>query len=297
MVAPLGVGAHGTLATCMAELQSTQLLTETPLLRAFEVTCRERRSRFGAPMFNSVTQIGLPRRGLFLMKVRGQDVVLDPNTALVLGAEDEYRVGHPVDGGDESLVLVLPTDLIEDAIGTARSRTGSLTPRHRLAIAVVARILSDRQPDQLEAEELTLLLLNLLSRVFAQLTRENGLGAGQRRRVEQVRALLAGSPATHWDLGQIGRELHCSPFHLARQFRAGTGETISRYLLRLRLAIAIEQLADGERNIARLAAETGFANHSHFSARFRSVFGITPAEARSLLAARTLESFRQLIHE
>jgi AraC family transcriptional regulator len=278
----------------LAELQSTQVLAETPLLRAYQVICREPASRLGEAMLNPVAQIGLPRRGLFLMKVRGQEVVVDPNTALVLGTEDEYRVGHPIAGGDEGLVLVLPPQLIEDAIGTAGACVGSLTPRHRVAISLLARTLRDGQPDQLEVEEMTFLLLSLLSQAFGHSLGGNGLGPAQRRRVELVRAMLASSPTTRWDLGRISREVHCSPFHLARQFRAATGGTIWEYILRLRLAIAIDRLAEGERNIAALALETGFAHHSHFSARFRSVVGTTPSQARNLLAAPNLESLRLL---
>jgi AraC-like DNA-binding protein len=75
------------------------------------------------------------------------------------------------------------------------------------------------------------------------------------------------------------------PFHLARKFRAVTGESISRYLLRLRLGLALDRIAAGETELARLAVELGFAHHSHFSARFRSVFGTTPSQARSELAS------------
>ena len=279
----------------MPELQSTQLLVETPLVRAYQVSCREPVSRFGEAMLNPVAQIGLPRRGVFLMKVRGQEVVVDPNTALVLGAEDEYRVGHPIAGGDEGIVLVVPPHLIEDAVGTAEAGVGSLTPRHHVAISLLARTLRDGQPDRLEAEEMAFLLLNVLSRAFGRLVGGDGLGPAQRRRVELVRAMLASSPAKRWDLGGISREVRCSPFHLARQFRAVTGGTISEYILRLRLAIAIDRLAAGERNIAALAMETGFAHHSHFSARFRSVVGTTPSEARNLLAAPKIESLRRLV--
>jgi AraC-like DNA-binding protein len=111
----------------------------------------------------------------------------------------------------------------------------------------------------------------------------NRLGRAQRLRVEQARELLACAPTRHWSLGALGEALRCSPFHLARKFRAATGETITRYVLRLRLRLALERLAEGERNIALLAIETGFAHHSHFSARFRGAFGITPTEARDLL--------------
>jgi AraC-like DNA-binding protein len=156
-------------------------------------------------------------------------------------------------------------------------------------------MLRDSRPDGLEAEDAVFLLLAGLSRAFA--TQENTcrLGPAQRLRVEQARALLASAPATHWDLQTLGKVLRSSPFHLARQFRAATGETISRYLLRLRLALAVERLAHGERDIAILALETGFAHHSHFTARFRSTFGMTPKQARATLTSRTLDDLRKIV--
>jgi AraC family transcriptional regulator len=61
--------------------------------------------------------------------------------------------------------------------------------------------------------------------------------------------------------------------------------TISGYVLRLRLAIAIQRLAEGESNLMKLACDLGFAHHSHFSARFRSVFEQTPSQVRGALMA------------
>jgi AraC-like DNA-binding protein len=68
-----------------------------------------------------------------------------------------------------------------------------------------------------------------------------------------------------------------------------TGETIGRYLLRLRLAIAIQRLADGEDDLMKLACDLGFAHHSHFSARFRAVFGLSPSELRRRLTGRGMQ--------
>ncbi|MGH2391879.1 MAG: helix-turn-helix domain-containing protein [Candidatus Limnocylindria bacterium] len=280
----------------MTESQSSRLLVESPLARVYDVVCRTPRSGYGSLMFNSVTQIGLPRRGVFVMERRGEPVVVDTNTALVLGPDDEYRVGHPTSEGDEGTVVVLPPYLVEDAIGGVGGRVGSLRPRDHLAICLVTRALRERDPDQLEAEDATFLLLGSLSRAFAGRTGVAHLGHAQRLRVEEARALLASSPTTHWDLGSLGRVLRCSPFHLARQFRAATGETISGYVLRLRLGIAVERLADGERDIASLAVDTGFTHHSHFSARFRAVFGITPTQARDMLAKRNLDELRTVVN-
>src|SRR5437867_8449032 len=151
----------------MAESQSSRLLLESPLARVYDVVCRTPRSGYGALMLNAVTQIGLPRRGAFLIERRGETAVVDTNTVLMLGPDDEYRVAHPTGDGDEGTVLALPPELAEDAIGRVEGRVGNLSPRVHLAVRVVDRALRDAGPDQLEAEDATLLLLGLLSRAFA----------------------------------------------------------------------------------------------------------------------------------
>jgi AraC-like DNA-binding protein len=248
-------------------------------------------------MFNAAIHVGLPRRGVFVVSRRGEPIVVDTTTALVLGLDDEYRISHPTGDGDDGTVLALPTHLAEDVIGGVEGQVGNLGPRDHLAVCLVTRALREPDLDQLDAEDATLLLLASLSRAF---THDMGLrgcriGPAQRLRVEQARALLASSPATHWHLGALGQVLHCSPFHLARQFRVVTGETITRYLLRLRLGLAIERLTEGERDIASLAVEVGFTHHSHFSSRFRRTFGITPTQAREMLTKHKLDELRTFV--
>ena len=43
------------------------------------------------------------------------------------------------------------------------------------------------------------------------------------------------------------------------------------------------------------ALETGFTHHSHFSARFRRVFGMTPTAARETLTKRRLDQLRTIV--
>jgi AraC-like DNA-binding protein len=247
-------------------------------------------------MLNEAIQVGLPRRGVFLIQRRGETAVIDTNAMLMLGPDDEYRVAHPTGAGDEGTVVALPPDLVEDAIGRVEGRVGKLRPRDQLAACALHRILRHAGPDQLEAEDAVLLLLGSLARAFADAGNDDrALGPGQRLRVQRARALLASAPTDRWELGALGRALRCSPFHLARQFRAATGETVSRYALRLRLGVALERLAQGERDIAALAVETGFSHHSHFSARFRSAFGITPSEARKILTQRRFDELRAVL--
>jgi AraC-like DNA-binding protein len=121
------------------------------------------------------------------------------------------------------------------------------------------------------------------------------VSAAARADAERVRALLASRPGARWRLDAIARDVYLSPAHLARRFRAATGESISRYLLRLRLGLALDRLAAGDRDLAGLADELGFATHSHFTARFRSTFGVTPSAFRHELSARGLEELRTFV--
>jgi AraC family transcriptional regulator len=103
-------------------------------------------------------------------------------------------------------------------------------------------------------------------------------------RVEALRLLLARSPGERHDLATLARRLHTSAFHLARTFRAETGTSIHRHLVELRLRLALERLAGGERDLSALAHELGFADHSHLTRACRRHLGSAPSVLRSALA-------------
>ncbi|MBP0644825.1 helix-turn-helix domain-containing protein, partial [Mycobacterium tuberculosis] len=60
-------------------------------------------------------------------------------------------------------------------------------------------------------------------------------------------------------------------------FRRVEGLPLHQYLLRLRLARALDRLA-GVEDLSQLAFELGFSSHSHFTATFRQVYGRSPAD-------------------
>jgi AraC-like DNA-binding protein len=100
--------------------------------------------------------------------------------------------------------------------------------------------------------------------------------------VAEAREALAADPQQ--SLPELARELAVSPHHLSRIFSSATGTTISRHRIRLRVRAAMERLADGERDLARLAAVLGFADQSHLCRAVRSETRRTPAALRSLLS-------------
>lgn len=273
----------------------SDLVFHSVLVRVFDVSCHAPQSSYGGEEWCSATQIIVPRRGVFGLNHHGTPIVADPNTALVFGIGDTYQVSHPVDGGDQCTVLVFRPELVEDGFGSVEARHGTIRAATQLRIHVLTHMMAAGVRDRLDAEERAIFVLNALAADLSSSTPFGRFSEFQKRRVEEVRALLASQPTEPWDLESIARMVYCSPFHLARQFRATTGESIARYLLRLRLALALDRLAQGETDLARLAVELGFAHHSHFSARFRSVFGMTPTAVRNALTRKHLQNMSKIV--
>jgi AraC-like DNA-binding protein len=86
-------------------------------------------------------------------------------------------------------------------------------------------------------------------------------------------------------LAQIAAALDASPAYLAQAFRIVEGVSLYRYALRLRLMRALELLPHYD-DLARLALDAGFSNHSHFTTTFRQSFGYAPALVRSRMRVR-----------
>jgi AraC family transcriptional regulator len=71
-----------------------------------------------------------------------------------------------------------------------------------------------------------------------------------------------------------------SPAHFARAFAATVGMTPFDYVMTRRLARARELLERTDRSALAISLDVGFRTPSHFAARFRREFGVTPREIR-----------------
>jgi AraC family transcriptional regulator len=64
--------------------------------------------------------------------------------------------------------------------------------------------------------------------------------------------------------------------YLTQAFKSVEEVPLYRYHLRLRLARALDLLADYD-DLTDLAFELGFTSHSDFTSEFRNVYGLTPS--------------------
>ena len=95
--------------------------------------------------------------------------------------------------------------------------------------------------------------------------------------MDRVKLLLASDLSRRWTLADIAAEIRGSPVYLTQAFQRVEGIPLYRYQLRLRLARALDLIAERD-DLAGLAQDLGFSSHSHFSAAFRQAFGRTPSE-------------------
>lgn len=216
------------------------------------------------------------RSGTFRLTAGAFDALATPNEAIVVPPGTGYAITHPAGGGDASTVLILSEERWEESgFGGSRERRPvrfRATPRASVAqrrVLGAARARVSSTP-LLEAE---------IAAAFESLQPrpQSTVAEPLRRRIGRVQEMVASRFSERLRLGELAREAGMSKFHLARAFRATVGDSIHAYAIRLRLRAALERLGQGERDLAALALDLGFADHSHFTRAFRREFGVPPS--------------------
>lgn len=100
---------------------------------------------------------------------------------------------------------------------------------------------------------------------------------------EDARAAIAVHLTERLTLDCLAAEVGASPYHLARLFRAQTGQSLHAYRDELRLRTSLPLVTElAGRDLTWIALELGYSSLSHFSDRFRRLFGVPPSEVREL---------------
>lgn len=135
-------------------------------------------------------------------------------------------------------------------------------------------------PDALFVEET---MVGVLERLLGMAYESGARGTGPHRDlVEHTRELIAGHFCEPWAVSDLAAATGVSAFHLCRVFRAHTGLTIHAYRNQLRLRAALERVLDSRADLTNLALDLGYCSHSHFTAAFRRLYGITPSAVREI---------------
>jgi AraC-like DNA-binding protein len=251
-----------------------------------DVVCRHGQGRGHHEHYVGQHMIVFVRRGCFMRTAEGASALLDSSVAYCVNPGEEQRYDHPHPGGDDCTSLTVSAPLVGELVATGdRLPRGALPTssrvdlEHRLLLAAVRR-----GEDEHEALERALRLLGATLRGETGSARATRPAAARAQRLLADAAREALSADPDHSLSELAQMLAVSPAHLSRVFSATTGQTVARHRMRARARRALERLAGGERDLARLAAEVGFADQSHLCRVVRRETGATPRELRSALA-------------
>jgi len=225
-----------------------------------------------------------------------EPVVTGPNHLMLYNRHQTYRRRLLDPRGDHCVfLLVAPGVLAEAALVSepddfrfSVSHGPTSAAAYLLQRLVVRRLDGDEAPDRLEVEEALYRLVSnavsvdlRLSRGQARPVRER-TRAGHVRLVEETKALLSRRVAENLSLREIAGEVHTSPFHLARIFRARTGFGVHEYRNQLRLRLSLDRIFEPGIDLGEVALEFGYASHSHFTDSFRRTFNAAPSHLREM---------------
>ena len=252
-------------------------------VRVWDVACRHGAGR-GSAEHAGGHAIVFVRRGCFVRSADGVDAVLDPTVAYCMNPGEEQRFDHPHRHGDDCTSVALDADVAAGLWGGDPALPAGPLPvapaldvEHRLLLA-----------ESLRGEDVSERALNLVARALEAVGPRrvaSGRPATTRARralADAAREALAERPDR--SLVELARLLAVSPHHLSRVFRAQTGHTVARHRMRLRVRAALDRLSGGERELARLAFELGFADQAHLTRVVRAETGATPSALRAALS-------------
>lgn len=245
------------------------------------------RCRPGHPRWREENWIGLdwhlvmPGPAVWIQPDHDEPLLATANEVLRYPPGTYYRRRIAAPSGDRCLFLTFGDELAGElgivAPAPARLRHMTSDARTYAAAHRLAHDLDGGRATDLPADER---VLGLLHRLAGRRPIRPSSDLRRRELVERVKYELARRIAEPVRLTEIAAAVNYSPYHLARLFRADTGQPMYGYLQQLRLRESLDQAVTGRGTLAELASAYGFANHSHYTRVFRQVFGVPPSALR-----------------
>ena len=205
------------------------------------------------------------------------NVVFEPTVAALYGPQQ--RVGVRTLTGDGWAVGLLfrpaATPLLTDtpAVELVGAEEPISIPGHRRIAVEMARIMNRPHDPAVNRAEITEIMRSWLAPAAAEIT-DAGRLANRAAQVAEMREDILTTSA-------LAAGVHASTRTIERVTREHTGFS-PKWLIECRRMqrAATTLFAQPDTALAQLAADLGFADHAHFSRRYRSIIGETPDETR-----------------
>lgn len=249
------------------------------------------------------------RAGSYSKRVGARWTLADSNSAAIFPRDEEFETNHPGESPNLGTTIRFHDDsletLLQEGLGMSRAEVRSsrravvrlTTPYCHVLHRSMLQLCRDGAMD-------SFLFMDLLRAIAATLFLADAdrkppcAGFPHRRaehaRLQKIRELIQFALPDSVRLKDLSADLGLSEAYLCRWFHAHAGLPLHRYVLRIRLRMAIERLATGE-SMTSLALACGFSSHAHFSSAFRREFGHTPSQLRGAWTGRAVERLRTAV--
>jgi AraC-like DNA-binding protein len=253
----------------------------------YAVACGGEHRGWSEPESPSDHRLVLVRHGQFQRRGSAGTADVDRHCAYLVSPQEQECFAHP-SGGDVCTSITVRAPLWRALAGAEAVPAAPCVPVDgRLDLAHRRCLTAARagDPDYALAEELIGLLTAAVRRTVPGPIPDEA-GRRDHRLVAAARsAILDGHPAAG-GLVPLSELLVVSPFRLSRAFSREMGESITRYRNRIRVARALDALERGQRSLAALATDLGYADQAHLTRTLRAHVGHTPSAVRALLRSR-----------
>lgn len=225
--------------------------------------------------------VGITLSGVQRFWCRGETHNSIPGHVIAINPGDAHDGRSGTSDGYSYRMIYVPVELI-------RSFVQDITERSRADMSISAPLLKDPVlASQLSAaweamfdDSRMLAGVNLLSQALFRLSRYCGLRAPLDTHLNlgalcRVRDYLHAQVGEDVRVAELVQMAEMSRFRLTRQFERAFGLPLHAYHLQVKLEEGKRRLRS-QASIARIAADLGFADQSHFHRRFKGAFGMTP---------------------
>lgn len=109
---------------------------------------------------------------------------------------------------------------------------------------------------------------------------EKKVSASENRSVEMAVQFVKDNCCENISVNDIANSVHISYSHLAKLFREHRGESLSHYIIKMRIQKAFKLLTCTDMTLSQIANETGFENSNYFCKVFRKIHKKSPGSVR-----------------
>lgn len=241
------------------------------------LSCPDPGADFPAHLHDTLT-LWINDQGGEFLRHRGNTDILQPDSFGLINAGEVHANGYAGGRGRHLRSIYVDEGCVRGLLDPERDGAFFWSDGlhreptvHRALHRLHQILLCSRSP--LACAESMTETLYLLSRHFGNAADTGGLDAG---RLCRLRDLLHECCGEQLHLDDLAAEAGCTPAHLIRLFRQGTGLSPHAYLIRVRVARARRLLGQGLPP-GEAATDCGFADQAHLTRWFKMLTGVTPA--------------------